>query len=67
MNYSGQGIIEIHIFLFHSLHFIPLTSEVKLLDWLSAGGLFVLVVGDGGVLEHKPVVFVRPQCKSFGP
>lgn len=45
----------------------PLTSEVKLLDWLAAGGLFVLVVGDGGVLEHKPVLFVRPQGKSLRP
>lgn len=45
----------------------PLTSEVELLDWLSTGGLFVLVVGDGGVLEHKPVLFVWSQCKSFRP
>lgn len=45
----------------------PLTSEVKLLYWFAKGGLFVLVVGDGGVLEHKPVLFVRPQRQSFRP
>lgn len=45
----------------------PLTSEVKLLYWFSKGGLFVLVVGDGGVLEHKPVLFVRTQRESFRP
>lgn len=45
----------------------PLTSEVKLLYWLATGGLFVLVVGDGGVLEHKPVLFVRPQGESLRP
>ena len=39
---------------------------MKLLDGLSAGGLLVLVVGDVGVLEHKPVLFVRPQRQSFG-
>lgn len=38
-----------------------LTSEVKLLYGFSTGGLLVLVVGDGGVLEYKPVLFVRPQ------
>lgn len=45
----------------------PLTSEVKLLYWLPDGGLFVLVVGDGGVLEHEPVLFVRPQGESLRP
>lgn len=45
----------------------PLTSEVKLLYWFSKGGLFVLVVRDGGVLEHKPVLFVWPQRESFRP
>lgn len=47
--------------------FCVLTSQMKLLDWLSAGGLLVLVVRDGGVLEHKPVLFVWPQTQSFGP
>lgn len=39
----------------------PLTSEVKLLYGFSIGGMLVLEVGDGGVLEYKPIVFVRPQ------
>lgn len=43
------------------------TSEMKLLYWFSMGGLLVLVVGDGGVLEYKPVLFVCSQRQSFGP
>lgn len=50
-----------------SHHSSSLTSKVKLLYWLSAGGLLVLVVRDGGVLEHKPVLFVWAQCQSFRP
>lgn len=41
--------------------FEPQTSEMELLYGFSSGGLFVLVVGDGGVLEYKPVLFVWPQ------
>lgn len=44
------------------LFFLSPTSEVKLLYGFSIGRLLVLVVGDGGVLENKPVLFVRPQC-----
>lgn len=46
---------------------LDLTSEVKLLNGFSTGGLLVLKVGDGGVLEHKPVLFVWPQRQSFWP
>lgn len=51
----------------HLIRHSFLTSEVKLLYWFSTGGLLVLVVGDGGVFENKPVLFVCPQCQSFGP
>lgn len=44
-----------------------LTSEVKLLYGPSIGSLLVLVVGNGGILEHEPVLFVWSQCQSFGP
>ncbi len=50
-----------HIKKCFSHHSFSLTSEVKLLYGFSIGGLLVLVVGDGGVLEYKPVLFVRPQ------
>lgn len=48
-------------------HFFLPTSEVKLLYWFSTGSLLVLVVRNGGVFENKPVLFVCPQCQSFGP
>ena len=40
---------------------VTLTSEVELLYGFPQCRLFVLVVGDGGVLEHKPVLLVRSQ------
>lgn len=40
---------------------------MKLLYWFSFGGLLILVVGDGGVFEYKPVLFVGPECQPFGP
>ena len=40
---------------------MTLTSEVELLYGFPHGRLLVLVVGDGGVLENKPVLPVWSQ------
>lgn len=40
---------------------VELTSQMELFYGLSRVSFFVLVVGNGGVLKHEPVLLIRSQ------
>lgn len=46
---------------------LSLTLEVELLDGLRGGLVLALVVGQGGLLEHHPVLAVPLQSQFPGP